>query len=368
MSAFCSSVPIGTKNLFSPTSICSSQPHFQKRRLRCYAPAVTAAPPHNSQATVESTKSPYTKRIWSFNSFKIHYATAGRTNPSDLSQPALVLVHGFGASSRHWRRNLAPLAAQGYRVYAIDLLGFGMGDKPAVGTIDSNGNPLHYTFDYWTQQLRQFVTEVVQPSGQRPVFLVANSIGAMVTMQLSVETPTLCAANVFISPALRQLTVRKRSWVQSIVAVLLMRLLSYPPLAVYFFNSLTKPGQLRSVLREAYHVSEAIDDELLTILREPAATPGALDVFLAFIMNDEGPIPEDFLPVLTQPSLVIWGEKDRFEPFELGQALRHYSTVDSFVSLPDVGHCAHDEVPDKVNSLIIDFVQKHLQRSIVPSD
>jgi len=37
----------------------------------------------------------------------------------------LVLVHGFGGNADHWRRNVGPLAAVGFNVYAIDLLGYG---------------------------------------------------------------------------------------------------------------------------------------------------------------------------------------------------------------------------------------------------
>lgn len=287
-------------------------------------------------------------------------------NDDSQTKPAMILVHGFGANCQHWRRNISQLAETGLRVYAMDLLGFGMGDKPSPGTIDADGEPVVYNFDYWTAQLQQFIDDIVQPHTKRPVFFVANSIGAMVTMQAAVQQPSVCAAQVFISPSLRQLNVRKRSWFQDITAPLLMKLLSYRPLGAFFLDSLAKPEQLRRVLLSAYQVGEAVDDQLLDILGKPAYTEGALEVFLAFIMYDDGPIPEDFLPVLEQPSMIIWGEDDQFEPFELGQAMRHYSIVEKFVGLPGVGHCAHDEKPEECNKLIGEFVQKHMDRANVP--
>jgi len=39
----------------------------------------------------------------------------------------------------HWRKNIPVLAAGGYRVFALDLLGFGGSDKP----------PLDYTLELW---------------------------------------------------------------------------------------------------------------------------------------------------------------------------------------------------------------------------
>ena len=45
--------------------------------------------------------------------------------------PSLLLLHGFGASSSHWRRTAPRLAALGWQVYSLDLLGFGSLDQPA---------------------------------------------------------------------------------------------------------------------------------------------------------------------------------------------------------------------------------------------
>lgn len=310
---------------------------------------------------------PYQVRDWIFKSFTVQYAVAGEEGQDFHLKPALILVHGFGANCQHWRNNINSLADNGWRVYAMDLLGFGMGDKPTPGTLDSDGNPVMYTFDYWTFQLNEFIRDIVKLKNGQRVFFVANSIGSMVTMQAAVQHPEICAGQVFISPSLRQLNVRKRSWVQDITAPFLIKILSYRPLGAYFLNSLARPDQLRRVLAEAYEVKEAVDEELVNILGKPANTEGALDVFLAFIMYDDGPIPEDFLPVLSQPSMIIWGEEDRFEPIELGEALRHYSIVDQFVSLPDVGHCAHDELPDECNKLISEFVQTNIDRVGMPS-
>ena len=248
----------------------------------------------------------------------------------------------------------------------MDLLGFGMSSKPAPGTSDSSSQPVTYRFEYWTEQLFRFIETIVKPS--QPVYLVANSIGAMVTLQLAVEHSSLVAAQVLISPSLRMLNVRKRSWLQDIAAPLLMNLLSYRPLGAFFLSSLAQPKQLRNVLESAYEVHERLDEELIEILGGPAKTDGALEVFLSFIMYDDGPIPEDFLPLLTQPTMVIWGRQDRFEPYELGQALKHYAAVEKFVTLEGVGHCAHDERPEEVNELIIRFLEETREKQKVALD
>ncbi|CAN0563736.1 unnamed protein product, partial [Laminaria digitata] len=59
------------------------------------------------------------------------------------NQPALVLIHGFGASVYHWRYNIPALVDAGYRVLALDLLGFGLSDKPIV----------EYSAETWRDQV-----------------------------------------------------------------------------------------------------------------------------------------------------------------------------------------------------------------------
>lgn len=68
---------------------------------------------------------PWSTHSWEWRGHRVRYATAG-------CGPAVVLVHGFGASSRHWRRNIGVLADAGFKVYAIDLIGQGGSDKPAL--------------------------------------------------------------------------------------------------------------------------------------------------------------------------------------------------------------------------------------------
>ena len=80
-----------------------------------------------------------TSHLWSWRNQSIRYQQAGDRGP------ALVLIHGFGASSDHWRKNLDTLAHT-HRVYALDLLGFGHSAKPTPG------QPLTYTFETWGQR------------------------------------------------------------------------------------------------------------------------------------------------------------------------------------------------------------------------
>uniref|UniRef100_M8BVN2 AB hydrolase-1 domain-containing protein n=1 Tax=Aegilops tauschii TaxID=37682 RepID=M8BVN2_AEGTA len=110
---------------------------------------------------------------------------------------------------------------------------------------------------------------------------------------------------------------------------------------------------------KCYHDTSAVTDELVQMILQPGLDPGAVDVFLEFICYSGGPLPEDLLPLVKCPVLVAWGEKDPWEPVELGRAYGSFDAVEDFVVLPNVGHCPQDEAPELVNPLVESFVKLH---------
>lgn len=292
----------------------------------------------NSQVAVHAA-------TWQWQGFDIGYQYAGEAN---TNAPALVLIHGFGASSIHWRKN-TPVLAKDYRVYAIDLIGYGKSAKPTPG------QPLDYTFETWGQQVLDFCEQVVGESA----FLIANSIGCVVAMQAAVMKPEQVRGVALLDCSLRLLHDRKRQtlpWYRSAPTPLIQKVLSYRPLIQLFFGQLAKPKAVKNILRKAYGRKEEVNDELVSLLLEPAFDEGAVDVFLAFISYSQGPIPEDLLPELSCPALILWGKEDPWEPIELARAYADYPAVENFIELEGVGHCPQDEAPELVNPILADWV------------
>ena len=80
-----------------------------------------------------------------------------------------VIVHDH----RHWRYNIPALVDAGYKVYALDLLGFGASDKPQQP----------YTMETWAELVGDFMDEFVQ---NKPTVLVGNSIGSLVALMVPI--------------------------------------------------------------------------------------------------------------------------------------------------------------------------------------
>ncbi|MBL1173811.1 alpha/beta fold hydrolase [Pantanalinema sp. GBBB05] len=282
--------------------------------------------------------------IWQWQGFPITYQTQGQQGS------AVVLIHGFGASLGHWRKNLPILAATN-RVYALDLIGFGGSAKPKPGA------EIDYTFDTWGQQIADFCREVVG----EPVVLVGNSIGCIAAMQAAIVAPDLTQGVVMINCSLRLLHDRRRAtqpWYKQLGAPLLQQILKFPAIGRAFFNQIARPETVRKILLKAYIQAEAVTEELVDLLMEPARDPGAADVFLAFTGYSQGPLPEDLLEVLPCPAVLLWGADDPWEPIALGREWAAFPQVQAFIPIEGVGHCPQDEAPELVNPLLQEWIGK----------
>ncbi|CAN6555896.1 unnamed protein product [Malus baccata var. baccata] len=283
--------------------------------------------------------------IWNWRGYSIRYQHAGN------SGPALVLIHGFGANSDHWRKNL-PVLSKSHRVYSIDLIGYGYSDKPNPRQF---GETLFYTFETWATQLNDFCTDVVKGEA----FFICNSIGGLVGLQAAVMEPQLCKGIMLLNISLRMLHITKQPWYGRPLIKSFQNLLRNTAVGKYFFKTVATPQSVRNILSQCYHDTSQVTEELVQKILLPGLEPGAVDVFLEFICYSGGPLPEELLPQLKCPVLIGWGDKDPWEPIELGREYGKFDSVEDFVVLPNVGHCPQDEAPDLVNPLIESFVARH---------
>lgn len=283
--------------------------------------------------------SQFEKFIWDWRGYKIQYTVQGTGIP-------LLLVHGFGASIGHWRKNIPVLAAGGYRVFAIDLLGFGGSDKP----------PLDYTVEVWQDQIKDFWDAHIQ----QPTVFVGNSIGGLLCMMVMANHPETAAGGVLLNSA-GGLSHRSDE-LQLPLRVMMgtfNQLVRSPQIGPFLFNLIRQKPRIRRTLLQVYRDSEAVTDELVDLLYAPSCDPGAQKVFASIITAPPGPRPIDLLPQIQCPLLVIWGEADPWTPIAGAKVYRDLTGSHNvkFVSIPDTGHCPHDERPEVVNPAILDWLK-----------
>jgi len=315
--------------------------------------SATVSPPLPSQPQTAATGAHWGEPgLWHWEGHSIHWRVLGSSDA-----PALVLLHGFGAASGHWRHNAGALVEAGWCVYAIDLLGFGASSQP--------GHQRHRPLDnrLWARQLEAFLQQVVQT----PAVLIGNSLGALVGLSCAVFSPQWVRAVVAAplpDPTLLLPVQRRRGrWerrLQRAVVTMLCRLL---PLEL-LLPLIVRSPLLDLGLRSAYSDQSMVDRELRRLVAIPALRPTAARALRAMsigmAMRPRQATAACLLRRMQQPLLVLWGSQDRLVPIEVSQQLRQHKQDLELQHLPGVGHCPHDEHPELFNTAVLRWLARNL--------
>ena len=274
------------------------------------------------------------------------------------AEEAVLLIHGFGANTNHWRFN-QPVLAEHAPTYAIDLLGFGRSDQPRARLKDEpvSANAVHYGFDLWGQQVADFCREVIN----RPVRLVGNSIGGVVALRAAQLLGERCRGVVLIDCAQRLMDDKQlatqpawMAWIRP----LLKTMVRQRWLSTALFRNAARPGVIRSVLKQAYPSGANINDDLVDLLFEPTQRDGATEAFRGFINLFDDHLAPQLMAELAVPVDLIWGAKDPWEPIAEAERWAQMQTcVQSLSVIANAGHCPDDEAPDQVNPVLQRLIQ-----------
>jgi pimeloyl-ACP methyl ester carboxylesterase len=274
----------------------------------------------------------FTARSVTLEGTRIRYIDAGRG-------PAVLFLHGLGASMYAWRKNLAPIQAAGFRVIALDTRGFGFSDKPATG--------------YANAAYARLTVALLDSLHLADAVLVGHSMGGAIAAEVALEYPARVRGLVLIGSA--GLGAREP---------LIFRVGRWPILGPVVL-ALRGRGLTERLLKSSYldpgKVSPADVDQYYAPVAEPdygRALHGVLREF--HVAGLVGRVDR-----VATPTLVLWGEADRWIPIALGRRLAASIPHAAFLTVP-AGHSVQEEAPDDVNHLLIRFLKEGLAR--VPAD
>ncbi|KAE9619121.1 hypothetical protein Lal_00047097 [Lupinus albus] len=354
---FISTIIKGTRTC--PITYYHRPNHFNKSSRHIHSLIINSSSASNANTTTETNAS-YSELekikkkclTWKWKGqYSINYFVS---SPQQLqtNHPPLLLVHGFGASIPHWRRNIKTLS-QNYTVYAIDLLGFGASDKPPN---------FSYTMETWAQLILDFLDEVIQ----KPTVLIGNSVGSLAcVIAASDSKQTLVRGIVLLNCAggMNNKAIVDDWRIKLLLPLLWLIdfLLKQKGIASAIFERVKQRDNLRNILSSVYGNKAAVDDELVEIIKEPADEAGALDAFVSIVTGPPGPNPVQLMPNISMPVLLLWGDQDTFTPLD-GPIGKYFSSLPSqqenvklFV-LEGVGHCPHDDRPELVHEKLLPWL------------
>jgi len=358
-----------------------------------FSPPNTVAPPPTSPATG------LRNNIYTWRSHQIRYQVAHP--PTGIpSKGSLVLIHGLFVNSDHWRKTLKGLSEAGYTAYALDLLGSGYSSKPLpsdrvsrdmvcgehngrfankdsvarnieLGTASGKTrlapevdlrHPCEspYNFYTWSEQVADFTNDIIQKKDEK-VTVVANSIGTISALQSAIDRPELFNGVFVVNPNFRELHSAEVPLSDLAMPVIRSVQSLLRDKGQGLFDALAKPDTVKQILMEPYAIAEAVDDTLVDVLLTPLLTEGASDVVFDTLSYSAGPLPEQQLqskefPTGDIPVWICYGSKDPWTPSPRVEKLKDFESVDRVICLEGVGHCPHDESPELVNPLILEFL------------
>uniref|UniRef100_A0A1J3ITM9 Pheophytinase, chloroplastic n=1 Tax=Noccaea caerulescens TaxID=107243 RepID=A0A1J3ITM9_NOCCA len=290
--------------------------------------------------------------FWEWRGHKIHYVVQGEGLP-------LVLIHGFGASVFHWRYNIPELAKK-YKVYALDLLGFGWSDKALI----------EYDAMVWTDQVTDFMKEIVK----EPAVVVGNSLGGFTALTVAVGLPEQVTGVALLNSAGQfAAESRKREEAEETVItkfiVKPVKEMFQRVVLGFLFWQAKQPSRIESVLKSVYINTANVDDYLVQSISKPATDPNAGEVYYRlmtrFLMNQSRYTLDSVLSKMTCPLLLLWGDLDPWVGPAKAEKIKAFYTNSSLVHL-QAGHCPHDEVPEAVNIALLDWLSNVVSKPSSP--
>ena len=264
------------------------------------------------------------------NGIRLHYVQAGTGLP-------VVFLHGFPDFWYSWRHQLRVLPSAGWRCIAPDLRGYNQSDKP------------RRVRDYRVRELvRDCAAFIIKTAGGAAA-VVGHDWGGVIAWYLAARAPQCVSRLVIINaphPSLYRRALRGRQLLRSWYAgAFQLPVLPELVLSSFHYRLLTAAAARTPDEVEIYEEA----------LSQPRALSSALNYYRA-AFRDLLRSRREELPVITQPTLVLWGERDGALSTNLLDGLEKYVQQLDVVRYPDVGHWVHIDAAERVNAELRRFL------------
>jgi pimeloyl-ACP methyl ester carboxylesterase len=272
------------------------------------------------------------------NGIRLHLVEAG-------AGPLVVLLHGFPEFSYSWRRQLPALAAAGLHAVAPDLRGYNESDRPPS------------VRDYRLRHLIDDVAGLITALGEQRAAIVGHDWGGAIAWKLAMLRPDVVERLVILNaphPAAFARELRRpmqwlRSWYMLFFHVpwLPEWLLSAGDFALLARTLRTEP-----VSRDAFSPVDV--QEYKRAFARRGALTAAINYYRALARYPGEMRRGD--RAITVPTLLIWGERDRYLGVGMTERLERWVPNVRVVRLANASHWVQNDAAAEVNRLLIDFL------------
>lgn len=250
--------------------------------------------------------------------------------------PALLLVHGTGASTHSWR-NVAPFLAERFTVVAPDLPGHAFTDMPPMRDMSLRG-------------MSSLLSRLIEVIGKPILYAAGHSAGAAIAIQLCLDGAIRPRGVASLNGALLPL-----HGAAGVLFAPLARLMASSAIFSRLFAWRVSSG--RAVERLLEGTGSTLDPDGVALYRRLAGNAAHANAALAMMAHWD--LHALDLARLDVPLLLVVGKKDRAVPPSQAEQVRRRVKLGTLEWLDDAGHLAHEERPQAVAQMIFRHAAAH---------
>ena len=281
--------------------------------------------PDKPRAALEAKYAASPADFVAVDGLRLHVRDSGPRNA-----PAVILLHGFGASLDTWDAWAARLSVD-YRVVRFDLPGF------ALTGADPSG-------DYTDARTVAVLKHLMDAERIGRASLVGNSLGGKIAWMFAAGHPERVEKLVLVSPdgfASPGFDYGRKPQVPAI-----LRLLPF----------VLPTAMVRMTLAPAYGTPSVLTDARVARYRDLMLAPGVRRAMLARMAQVELQPPEPLLKNIRAPTLLVWGERDAMIPFRNAADYQRLIPDCRLAALPGLGHVPQEEAPERSLAPVLAFL------------
>src|SRR5215210_1994840 len=263
---------------------------------------------------------------------EVNYVDAGEG-------PALVLIHGLGASWQSWLENI-PDFAHDHRVVAMDLPGFGCSEMPEQDI----------SIEYYAQWTFRFLDAL----GIESAAVVGNSMGGFVAAEMAIRNADRVQRLAVVSAAVFWQTYRRAQPLVQLARMsdaIVARALTRVTDDVATRPRLRAWARATAGFRYPHLISKELAHEMVRSARRTDGFLPGLEALADFPLEEE-------LPKISCPALIVWGAHDTLVPVKDAKRMEDLIPDARRVVFERTGHVAMLERPERFNTLLREFLDE----------
>jgi pimeloyl-ACP methyl ester carboxylesterase len=257
--------------------------------------------------------------------------------------PPVVLLHGFPEFWFSWHRQMAALAAAGFRVVAPDQRGANRSDRPRDRS------------RYGGQHLGADVLGLLDALGWEDAYFAGHDVGGGVLWRLVYASPERVRAAVLFNVGHPAMWSEANpgddsdsiSWYRSF-----FRLPFLPELVGRSGDWWLLGRNLRATSRPG-----TFDDAELAIYKAAWARDNAISSMINTYRSEWSEL-RDLPSVTPVPVRLVWGEQDAFQPLEAARLSERHLEPGAVLYVPEAGHWILLEAPELTSRVMSEFFQE----------